>query len=205
MSDSTSFWPLLETVNQFLFWALAGLLTVYGYFLFFHGGVPNIRTAPAIRKRIIELLRADFIEKTAQCGGSGGKDKPYTIVDLGSGNGLMTREIARALPEARVIGVEIAGQSVGWANFWKKRQHLTNLEYRKQNFLSFDFTEGDAFVMYLIPEILGALGKKIHQGARPGTLAISNKFNLGGDWAAPEIVRVKTFYLHQGLLKIYRK
>lgn len=187
-------WALLG--ERFLFWLAVCLISIDAYFVFFHGGVPNIRTAPAIRRKVIELLRADMAAR-----GNGS----YTIIDLGSGNGLFTREIARALPQARVIGVEIAGQSVWWANQMKERAGLTNLEYRRMDFNDVNFAEADAVYMFLIPSALGPLSRRLNEQAKPGTLIFSNKFRLFDGWQPIESLRVKTLYLHQKYLHIYRK
>lgn len=190
---------ILQQTNSILFWLALGGLMVDGYFVLFHRGIPNIRTAPAIRRAIIERLRQDFSRRSASLG------RPYTIVDLGSGNGLFTREIAAALPQARVIGVEIARQSVAWANWMKTRAGLANLEYRTQDFLKFDFDEADAVVMFLLPAVLTDLGQRLRVQTRPGTLITSNKFPLGAGWTPQERTRVRTLYLHQGNLFVYRK
>ncbi len=185
-----------EVIELILFWTAVCLISVDAYFIFFHGGVPNIRTAPAIRAHIINLLKQDY----AAHGHAG-----YTVVDVGSGNGLFTREIAKALPQAKVVGIEIAPQSVYWANLFKRKQHLTNLEYVRQDFFKYDFAKSDAVVMFLIPAVLGALGRKLLAEAKPGALITSNKFKLGGDWPAPQEAQIPTRYLHQGKLYIYRK
>ncbi|MFY9287673.1 MAG: class I SAM-dependent methyltransferase [Alphaproteobacteria bacterium] len=186
----------LPAINNILFWVLATLLIIDAYFVIFHGGIPNIRTAPAIRKKIIELLKEDFEAK---------KKSNYTIVDVGSGNGLFTREIARALPDAKVVGIELARQSVFWSNCLKRIMGLTNLEYRRMNFLSFHFGEADAVTMYLLPSVMVLLGKKLNEEARPDTLITSNKFPLGDGWEPQQVLDVNTLYIHQKKLFIYRK
>ncbi|MDD3287378.1 MAG: methyltransferase domain-containing protein [Alphaproteobacteria bacterium] len=183
-------------VNVVLFWTFMFLLALQAYNILFHKDVPNIRTAPAIRKKIIDLLKTDFEAR---------KISPYTIVDLGSGNGLFTREIAQALPQARVIGIEITRQSVMWSNWRKRRAKINNLEYRRMDFLLYDFSEADAVVMYLVPRFMNSLGKKLHEEAKSGTLITSNKFSLGDGWVPEETMRIKTLYFHQGELRVYRK
>jgi SAM-dependent methyltransferase len=187
---------MLDLAERLVFWLAFGIVSLDAYFVLFHKGIPNIRTAPAIRRQVISLLQQDFAAK--------GHPPSYIIMDLGSGNGLLTREIAKAIPGAKVVGLEIAPQSLAWANWMKKRQGLANLDYRQQDFLTCDYSEADAVVMFLIPAVLGALGKKLHESARPGTLIISNKFPLGDGWQPTEKQRVKTLYLHQGGLYIYR-
>jgi len=182
-------------VNKILFWALIFMLFLELYNILFHLGTPNIRTAPAIRKRMIEILKEDFEAK---------KDKPYTIVDLGSGNGALTREIAKTFPQAKVVGVEIAKTSVLWSNWLKRKLGLNNLSYEKMNVFSYDLSKADAIVMYLLPSMLDSLGKKMHKELKPGTLIISNKFRLGDGWEPENSESVKTLYFHQRDLHIYR-
>jgi precorrin-6B methylase 2 len=183
-------------VHKILLPLLAALLMLDIYNLVFHGNVPNIRTAPAIRKEIIGILKTDYESK---------KTSPYIILDLGSGSGLFTREIAAAIPQARIIGIEKAWHSVLWSRTAKRRAHLANLSYRKTSFLAFDITQADAIVMYLVPSLMDTLGKKLHGEAREGTLIISNKFRLGNGWTPIKTIRVKTFYPHQAELHIYRR
>jgi hypothetical protein len=59
--------------------------------------------------------------------------------------------------------------------------------------------------MYLIPPLMKPVGEKLHKEARSGTLVLSNKFQLGDGWIPEDTLRVKTLYLHQGNLHIYRK
>lgn len=189
----------LETyhlISRLLFWPALLMILVDAYFVLFHKGVPNIRTAPAIRRYIIKRLKADYAARATSL---------YTIIDVGSGNGLFTREIARALPEARVIGFEIAPQSVAWANWMKKGKGLDNLSYHLADFNDYNFAETNAVVTFMIPSVLSKLGIKLQAELKPGALAISNKFKLGGTWAPAEKQRVKTLYLHQGDVYVYRK
>ena len=183
-------------INTFLFWLLAALLVIEAYNILFHGAVPNVRTAPAIRNVIIGLLQKDQQDRKIQ---------NYTIVDVGSGNGLFTRHIAQSIPQANVIGLELSVLSAGWARFMKRFKKIDNLDYKRMNFLDYNFAEADAIVMYLIPEVMQVLGKKFHEQVRPGTLIISNKFRLGDGWEPLETLEVKTAYLHQKKVYIYRK
>jgi len=186
----------MDILNKILFWHAMFWLIIYSYYVFCHRGIPNIQTAPTIRKRVIAILQEDLKTRALTS---------YTIVDVGSGNGRFTREIAQAMPQARVIGIEIAKHSIMWANWQKRKQHLANLEYRQMNFLSYDFAEADVVIMYLIPAVLTALGKKLHQETQEGTLIISNKFPLGDGWQPGEIISIPTIYLHQREVHLYQK
>lgn len=182
--------------DNILRWICLFVLLWYGYSLIVNRGIPNIRTAPAIRKRIIALLKDKAQSHVGPV--------PFTVIDLGSGNGLLTREIARALPQARVIGLEISAPALAWSRFLRNRRRLNNLDYREQDFFSYNFAHADAIVMYLTIYQMEPIGKKLRAEARPGALITSNRFRLGDGWAPEESVDVKTFYPHQKTLHIYR-
>jgi SAM-dependent methyltransferase len=186
---------LITIIYHASFWFLAFMLVWQAYNLIFNRGVPNIRTAPAIRKKFIELLKAD-------CAARG--KKPYTIIDLGSGNGLLTREIAQAMPDARVIGIEISAPQAAWATAMKDKEKLGNLTYEKADFLARDLSEADAVVFYLVATLMDGIGKKLHADLKPGTLVISNRFRLGDGWQPEQTVTVKTLYPHQKRVNVYR-
>lgn len=182
-------------VNGVLFWIAISLLVMQAITIVFHKDVSNIRTAPAIRDKIIEKLKEDCASKNK---------KSYTVVDLGCGNGSMTRAIARAMPEAKVIGIECAPHTYAIANFLKRRAKLNNLEYKRMDFFNYDLSDADAVTVYMIPSVMERLGKKLHAETKPGTLITCNKFHLRDGWEPVESLRVKTRYLHQGDLHIYK-
>jgi SAM-dependent methyltransferase len=187
---------LINILYHASFWFLLLMLVWQAYNLIFNRGVPNIRTAPAIRKKIIEILKADCAVR--------GK-KPYTIIDLGSGNGLLTREIARAIPDARVIGIEISAPQAAWALLQKEKQKLDNLSYERADFLVGDLSQADAVVFYLVATLMESVGKKLHTDCKPGTLVISNRFRLGDGWRTDQVIEVKTLYPHQKKVNVYRR
>jgi hypothetical protein len=165
-----------------------------GYIFLFNRGVPNIRTAPAIRKRIIGLLKEDMARKNGVS---------YWIVDLGSGNGLLTREIARALPEACIYGFEISFLAFHWSEYFRKASGLKNLTYVHGDFLKHDIGKADAVIVFLTVYDMMQVGEKLKRELKDDTLVTSNKFALTG-WAPAKIMDVKTLYLHQKELYVYR-
>lgn len=191
-----SFFSFLPLLNHYLFWILIALLCLQVHNIIFHKDVPNIRTAPAIRKRMIQLLKEDYEKR---------KLTTYVIADLGCGNGLLTREIAKALPQAKVIGIEFTKHTYNWAEMMRKRENIANIEYKLMNVLDYDYKNVDAIVVYLLPYLLDKLGKKLHQDLKPGSFIIANKFKLRDGWVPLETTRVKTLYFHQGFIHTYRK
>lgn len=185
----------LENFNQILFWLAIFTLAWNVYFIIFNRGIPNIRTAPALRRKMIELLREDSRSKHSK--------GPYTVIDLGSGNGLLTREIARAMPEARVIGLEISRQQHAWAVMMKRREKLANLEYKRADFFKYDLSRMTAVVLFQLAT--DSVARKLSQDLKPGTLVISNKFPLGYGWKHERLLHVKTWNPFQKKLYVYYK
>ncbi len=179
-----------------MFWLLACLICIKFYFLIFHGGTPNIRTAQPIRQEIIRRLQAD-------CAARGIPN--YTILDLGSGNGHLTCEIAKAMPHAKVIGLEMAAPSVRWSRFKCKRLGLTNLSYVHTNFLTYDFSHAHAIVLFLLPAGMDKVVAKLKAEAAAHTLITANKFPLCSGWVPTETLTIKTRWLNQGQLHLYHK
>ncbi|MDE1153215.1 MAG: class I SAM-dependent methyltransferase [Micavibrio sp.] len=184
----------LPYINMAIFWLAVWLLLWNLYIVVFNRGVPNIRTAPAIRKKIIQLLKEDAKRHTAA---------PYKVIDIGSGNGQFTREIARALPHARVTGIEISRQSYWWSMCIKRLFRLHNLDYKRVDFFTYDVSDVDAVVMFFYR--LHRVAQKLRRELKPGTLVTSNKFKLGDGWVPHDVIDVKTLYPFQKKLYVYYK
>jgi SAM-dependent methyltransferase len=164
--------------------------------LVFNRGIPNIRTAPAIRRKIISLLQEHESARADRA-------QPYIIYDLGSGNGLFARQIARAMPQAKVIGVEISRPSYEWSMMMKKRLKIGNLDYKNADVFTHDIRDANAVVLFFYQ--LDKLGKKLHEELKPGTLVTSNKFRLGDGWQPAQSLKVFTLYPFQKRLFVYYK
>ena len=188
---------LWNSINDILFWIFLVLMAWNASILVFNRGIPNIHTAPALRRAVIDLL------KKAKAGHSG--PAPFTIIDMGSGNGLFTRQIAKSMPDAHVIGIELSPLAFAWSVFLKKRLGLANLDYKKEDFFTTDVSQADAVTLYLVPFELNRLGRKLNAEMKKGAIVTSNRFRLGADWTPSETIQVKTLYPHQKRLTIYHK
>lgn len=183
-------------INEVLWWALICMLVLEAYNLIFHRGLPNIQTSPALCKKTIELLKKHFAENGI---------KNPTIIDLGSGSGRYTREMAKAFPDANIIGVEIAESSLKIANAFKHKHKLENLSYEKADFFEYNFAKADVVVFYLLPSLMKRLSEKFDKELKPGAVVVSNKFPIKNGWEPEMEMKVKTLYFHQGMLYFYRK
>lgn len=187
---------MIDTINTVLFWICFYVLLWNGYFLLFNKGIPNITTAPAIRRKIVEILREDC---ASQGNGS------YNVIDLGAGNGSLTRSIARGLPQAQVTGIDICSIANFKARMMMRLSGLRNLEHKRADFYDCDISKADAVVMFLLGSLMGRIREKLESDLKDGTLVISNKFPVGGDWVPLAEIDVRTLYPHQKKLFIYRK
>lgn len=156
-------------------------------------GVAVFPSMPGVRRKIIELLQKDRGERS---------ESPYTILDLGSGSGQITWHIARAMPEAQVVGVELS--MIPWLRS-VLRQRLfgpPNLTYKRLDFWSFDTSFASAVITYLPGRIMDKVGEKLRHDLKPGTLILANTFPLRAGWEP-----VETLELHapfKTTLSIYR-
>lgn len=167
-----------------MIWYPLILLVIFALFLSheyynFKTGVPTLASFPSARRKIIEMLQKDFAARTAS-------SRPYTILDLGSGSGQLSWRIARALPNARVIGIEIS--FIPWLRSVLRQKIFgpKNLEYQRADFWTFDCAGIDAVVTYLTENIITRVGEKLRKELKPGALIVANDTALRGDWRPVE-------------------
>lgn len=155
-----------------LFAVLLSVAASYGYYNL-KTGVPTFPTMPPMRRKMIEILQEDAETRGSQ---------PYVIVDLGSGSGQLSWHIARAMPHARVVGVELS--PIPWLRS-VLRQRLfgpANLEYKRTDFWAYDISHADAVINYLMESLMERVSQKLRKELKPGTLVISSKFRLRAGW-----------------------
>jgi SAM-dependent methyltransferase len=157
---------------------IAGVVAAFGALYAYYTlrtGVPTFPSMPAARDKIIELLQAD------EAGAD--NDKRYKIYDLGSGSGQLSWHIARAMPEADVVGIELSLFPWLRATIWQKLTRQTNLTYLRADFIKHPITDADAVLMYLMEAVMQKVGFKLQNELKPGALVLSNKYALPG-WTA---------------------
>jgi len=145
-------------------------------------GVATFPTMPGVRRKIIEVLKKDFDSRP---------DRPFVILDLGSGSGQMTSRIARALPEVQVIGIESA--YLPWLRSVLRQKVFgpSNLPYKRLDFWPYDCSGAAAVVTYLPGKIMERVGEKLRRELRPGALIIANTFPLRAGREPHEIIALR--------------
>lgn len=165
----------------------------YAYYLL-RTGVPTFPSMPVAREKIIALLQADMAVRRTQ-----GR---YKIYDLGSGSGQLSWHIARALPEAEVVGIELSFLPWLRATVWQKLTRQKNLRYLRVDFWSMPVGDADAVLTYLMEAIMPRVAAKLRAELRPRTLVISNKFALPG-WEPEQTLPLQSAFSKR--LLVYRQ
>jgi 2-polyprenyl-3-methyl-5-hydroxy-6-metoxy-1,4-benzoquinol methylase len=87
---------------------------------------------PVVRRLMAGFERSldELVERAA----------PDSLLDVGCGEGLVVERVARRLPAARVVGVDLQEHSIqaGWA-----RHEAPNLEYRTMDGRTLPFADGE--------------------------------------------------------------
>jgi phospholipid N-methyltransferase len=98
------------------------------------------------------------------------------VVDLGSGWGGMTRAVAKARPDARVTGIELAPVPYAVSRL---RGRLQNLEYLRRDLFGYPLKDADVVLCYMPPEMMARLPVKMRELPQ-GAVIISNSALLPG-------------------------
>jgi len=154
--------------------------------------VPTIATGFIGRRKVAALLCREAKEK-----------QDYTIIDLGSGRGELTRFIAKSISHANVIGIEIARFPHLQSKLIQRYLGPANLSYECLDFWAFDCSKIDAVVFYLSASFAPCIGEKLYRELKPGSMVISHTFPLRGAWVPSEIIHYRTPF--KELIYVYRK
>ena len=195
---------MIETFNFFMFWlgALilifnAHLIVRYFYTKIFCKGMSNMRTAPEIGLKVVEIIKADMAAK--------GNPPGYTIIDLGSAYGYYSCQLAQQIPQAKVIGIDCDPGGVAFSKAMAKRKKIENVEFLKGDFFEYDYSNADAIVFYLPDFLMEKMGEVLKTKPKADALIVSNRFQLEAGWEPAEVLHIETTFPRQGRLNIYRR
>ncbi len=183
----------LDTLNDALFWIGVYVLGWYAVILICNKAIPNIKTAPAIRKVVFEHLKQDIKHK-----------KNYTVIDLGCADGTFARHLARTIPNINIIGIDVSALDILKARTLNRLFGFKNITYIKKDFMSYDLSQADAICIFLMPHVMQSLRSKLEKELKTGTLVTSNRFAIGGDWKPDKTIDIDTLAVNQKQLYIYR-
>lgn len=174
-------WPMVHSADL-LDWVLAFILLAGAARLLFEVtfnryNIPTIATGYFAQNTIINALQQHAIDKA-----------DYRILDLGSGRGGFAKRIARALPLAKVTGIESALLPHLLARLGQRLLGPKNLHYQRGNFMPHNCDAYNGVIMFLDDTLTRKVGQKLRVELRPGTIVICNHFKLQGDWIPTETI-----------------
>lgn len=106
------------------------------------------------------------------------EDRPWCILDLGSGTGTLLRPLAEQRPQAFCVGLESAP-----APCWIARllgRGIPNLALRREDFWGHDWSGYDLVYAFLSPVPMPRVGEKAVAELKAGALLVSNSFPIPG-------------------------
>ena len=103
------------------------------------------------------------------------------LIDLGSGDGRLVIEAARARG-ARGLGVELDADLVQVSQSEARRLGVADrVRFLRQDLFETDLTPATVITLYLLPPVMMALRPRLATGLAPSTRIVSHDFTLG-DW-----------------------
>ncbi len=186
----------MDQINDVLKWICLFVLLWNAYFIFFNKGIPNLGSAKAIRSKVVQ----EFIEHMKKT-----QNTAPIIYDIGCGYGYVTRDLARSMPNAKIIGIEVNKISYWRAIITSKIVGIKNTHYINKNFHDVDLSNADGLYMFLLGRLMGQIRGKLEQDLKKGTIVISNKFAINGDWQPLKIIDVTTIAPSQKTIYIYER
>ena len=119
--------------------------------------------------------------------------KSSTIIDVGSGFGILALYLASKCPNKKIIGYEISYFPWLISVVFKFFGGYKNLQFYRKNFLQVDFPKDCILVCYLFPQGMSDLDKKLDIEKKEITCLVSNTFALGQK-KPKEIIRLRDMY-----------
>ncbi|MZR31070.1 class I SAM-dependent methyltransferase [Sneathiella litorea] len=108
------------------------------------------------------------------------KKKGLHVTDLGSGLGGTLRYLAQKMPDARFTGLETAPLPFALSWMIGKIVGGRNLDYRFRDIFREDLSGYDVIYCFLSPVPMPRLYEKAKKEMKPGSLFISNSFEVPG-------------------------
>lgn len=152
--------------------SIVALILLILSFLMGTFGITHIFGAPFVptpKKSVREMLKfADF-------------QKGQSIIDLGSGDGVILVVAVKEFGASKAIGYEIHPVLVWVSRLRALVMGISDkVETRNENFFKSKIEEVDVVAVYLWPQTMNKLREKIKASQKPETLIISRGFQFKG-------------------------
>jgi hypothetical protein len=104
-------------------------------------------------------------------------DRDIALVDIGSGLGGLTLNLARRFPDSHFIGIEIA--PLPWlVSAVRARMTNSGARFKRNDYNNLQFVDYDVVFAYLSPVAMPSLWQKARAEMRPGSLLLSYEFDI---------------------------
>ena len=145
-------------------WYLAAFVAfALVYWSSFRTQVPLFLSNPQTAAAVAELLPRDY---------------PTRLLDLGSGTGALLRPLARLRPDCRCEGIEAAPAPYLLSCLLSRRQ--PNIALARGDFWKLPWADYDLVYAFLSPVPMAEVWRKATEELRPGSLLVSNSFEVPG-------------------------
>ena len=142
-----------------IFILFAGVITL-GYNI-----VTGIPPFPSTQKEVLSVIRLLQQEKIPE---------NAIIYELGCGWGTLASALAKAFPNAKIIGIEIS--PIPWLFCYIRMRKFKNVKIKLGNFFSHPLSDADAITAYLMIKPMTKLSKKLEAELRPKTPVVTVAF-----------------------------
>jgi hypothetical protein len=152
------------------------------YWSSFSTRVPLYLSGPKVRAALLARLAAAGAPTYAPANAPAiaPAQSPLYFIDLGCGLGGLAMALARARPDGRFRGVELAPlpAAIGWLR--SRRAGLSNLQLARASLWDESLAACDVVYCFLSPVPMPRLWEKARREMRAGSLFISNSFEVPG-------------------------
>lgn len=132
------------------------------YWSTFRTQVPFYPSSPATWKAVTELLPTD---------------RPLQFIDIGSGLGGLSLHLARARPDCKFLGIELA--PLPWlVSVLRVYVSRSPAQFIRGDYTNLDFSQYDVVFAYLSPVAMTPLWEKAKAEMRPNSLLLSYEFPI---------------------------
>jgi len=141
------------------------VLTLLMYAPTFWTRVPYFPTSPKMYDRILGLIP---------------NDSPVKVLDLGCGMARLLGYLSGRRPDAKFVGVEISPLALLLGRIWMAIRGRKNVHLEFKNFWNLSLSEYDIVYAFLAPGPMPALWEKATEEMKPGSIFITNTFQVEG-------------------------
>lgn len=127
------------------------------------------------------------------------QDRPFNFVDIGTGLGGVLAHLAQVRPDGQFVGAENA--PLPFLLAWLRLRRYSSCKVLRDDFWQMNFGDFDVIYAYLSPVPMLQLWEKAGREMRPGSVLISNTFEIPGQ-APDQVIELGDF--HHSRLLVWR-